>query len=279
MEEKNRNTSLENLDAEGRAALEMVIEFSRQVGRAENAYANENINRMARLKALKTIQDKQLYRYLPGGKTMRDAFPLAGYGKTTGYQDLKALETLGDKTVELLMDIGVTSQDSYLLAKALESTEDGEFEVLDRESGEYRIGGQVVTMDGDRGLISDAMLRTIQRVKLEQDARRGVEAELEKRDEQIGGLKTEIKLRDQKIAAGEQMLITLFQERMLAVQLAVGQLRNTTLSPRDEEKIKQYWSNMVDTAINPLKGFFDVKTREIEAREAEARGEDMLGDF
>jgi len=163
-----------------------VFKFGDLVGRVQMANANEKLNKLMRIKLLKQIQDEGLHKCMPGTKNLHEFFKKIGISKTTGYEEFKALEMLGDQTVELLIELGVTSKDSYLLAKSME-TKDAEFEVLDRESGEFRVGGQVVTMDGDRGLISDAMLRAIQRVKLEQGARRETERKLE---EKTGEAKT-----------------------------------------------------------------------------------------
>jgi hypothetical protein len=182
--EKEKGKTLEDLNEEGQRALQMVIEFSRQAGRAETAFANENINKFARLKALRTIQEQELYKYLPGGKTMRDALKLMGYSKTTGYEDLKTLEMLGDRTVELLMGLGVSSKDSYLLAKSLDEVEDAEFEVLDKEKGEFKIGGKVVTMDADRGLISSALLEQAERARVERQARQKIERDYAEKSEE-----------------------------------------------------------------------------------------------
>lgn len=281
------NYDFKHLSDEDREAIAALREFDHLAGRAEMAYANESINRIARLRALKIIQDKKLYRYLPGG-TMRDGMDYLGYSKTTGYKDLKSLEILGDQTVELLIEQGITSNDSYMLAKAMEGGGGNEFEVLDKDGGEFRVGGQVVTMDGDKGLISSAMLKAIQNIKLQEDALRGKEQQLTKRDD-------ENKKLWEKIRNGEDELVKLRRQlrgphpkdpkevTRLSVMLMelidfVKQIRAEKMTPEDEAARDRVMTLLENQVIGPLTAKFNPRGEDMSDWEREMAGRNEYED-
>lgn len=181
-----------------------VYEFGDLVGQAKMAHANEKLNKLIRLKILKRIQDEGLHKCMPGYKNLHEVFKAINASKTTGYEELKTLELMGEQTVELLIDLGITSRDSYLLAKSLEAGEDAEFEVLDKESGKFRIAGRVVTMDADRGLISGAMLEAVQRARVERGARENSEEKLKEKTEENKTLREKIRNGEERLSRLEQ---------------------------------------------------------------------------
>lgn len=179
-------------------AKQEALVLYRAIGRAEAFNLIEKISRTARIKMLKVIQDNKLYKQIPGCETMRDVFENIGVAKSTGYRELETLEKLGENMMELLEELGATSGEMLLLSRGITAEIEGiAFEVIDADQGEYRIDGRLVNMDQDREIISAIMQKSITALRFEKQARKGLEAELKEKKE-------ELKKKQAKIEVGEK---------------------------------------------------------------------------
>lgn len=235
--------------------IQEALTLYRMIGRAEAFNLIEKISRTARIKMLKTIRDNQLYKSIPDCPTMRSIFEKLGVAKTTGYQELEALEKLGEGMMGLLEELGATSGEMLLLGRGFAAEIEGiSFEVIDPDQGEYKIDGRLISIDQDRDLISTIMQKAIASLRLEKQARKGLEAELAEKKE-------ELKKKQAKIEAGEKQLTKAQKVGSLLEETPVGnalfqiasyvrQIEAMELSEADEKR-KEIYINRVNNDIIP----------------------------
>jgi len=181
---------------------EALSALCRLIGRAEAFNAMETFGRAARIQQLKIIQESGVYKSIPGCSTMRDVFDQIGVAKTTGYRELQAFDKLGGDIMLLLDEMGISDNEMFLLASGMVD-EELKFEVLDE--GQVRIDGKKLSVRDNPEMVSGAIRRALIQIKLQKQAKKGLEASIEEE-------KAESKRLREKIKAGEAQLRELLEK-------------------------------------------------------------------
>jgi len=170
--------------------------------------AFEFFGKMSQLQMARLLEDlhtDQKYREIPDCNTWEDVCDKFGLSRQQSYRLMDVLKTAGPELMELMIKARLSIRDQYQLLCGESNIEDTEFEVIDSEKGEIKIQGKKYSFKDNPQEIAQAFQKAQINLRLQRQAKKGLEANLEEE-------KAESKRLREKIKAGEAQLRELLEK-------------------------------------------------------------------